>query len=82
MRKVITENEINWAAEFGVWAINRDTRLVENCSGVPGIIVEIYENKDESEVSDLIAARLRDGLDYDYALYDDSMFLVGFAYFE
>lgn len=81
MKRVITTDEIDWAQEFGVYALNRDTRLFENCSGVPGITVEIFKDMDESYVSDMLAARLRDGLDYDYALYDGLHFLVGFAYF-
>lgn len=82
MKKRIDSEEINWDAEFGVWAINRGSRLVENCSAVPGITVEIFEGKDESEVSDLLLKRLFDGFEYEYALYDREMFLVGFAYFE
>lgn len=64
MKQVITKQEVDWATEYGVYAINRDTRLVENTSGVTGITVEIFY-----------------GLDYDYALYDGSLHLVGFAYF-
>lgn len=81
MKQVITKQEVDWATEYGVYAINRDTRLVENTSGVTGITVEIFYGLDENEVSNRLAERLRNGLDYDYALYDGSLHLVGFAYF-
>lgn len=82
MKQVITKQEVDWATEYGVYAINRDTRLVENTSGVTGITVEIFYGLDEGEVSDRLAERLRNGLDYDYTLYDSSLHLVGYAYFE
>ena len=82
MKRIAIFEETDWASEFGVYAINRDSRLVENTSAVQGITIEIYEDKDESEVSDLLAQRLREGLDYDYALYDGQLHLVGFAYFD
>ena len=82
MKQIINTEETDWAAEFGVYAINRDTRLFENTSGIPGITIEIFYGLDEGEVSDRLGQRLRDGLDYEYALYDGSHHLCGYAYFD
>lgn len=82
MKIKINKEEVDWLYEYNVYAINRDTRLFENTSGVPGITMEIFWDLDEGEVSSRLAERLREGLDYDYALYSKGHTLVGFAYFE
>ena len=76
------QNEIDWAFDLNVHAINRDTRIFENCSYATGLIVELWENTDENDVSNALGERLRSGQDYDFALYNDSHELVGFAHYE
>jgi hypothetical protein len=81
MERIAIFPETDWATEFGVYALNTQTNLFENTSGVQGIKIEIHDEMDEGEVSDLLAQRKRDGLGYDYALYDGQHCLVGFASF-
>lgn len=74
-------NETDWATEFGAYAVNRDTRIFENTSFTEGMFVEIFEDADENDVANKLGERLRDGLEYEYALYDGSHRLIGFAYY-
>lgn len=82
MKQIINKEETDWMVDYGVYAINRDTRLFENTSSVSGATIEIFYGLDENEVSTVLAERLRNGLDYDYALYDSKHRLCGFAYQE
>lgn len=77
---VITADEIDWWRDFGVYAVNRDTRIFENCSAVKGFVVERFYNTDENRVSDKLAEVIDKYGDYDYCLYNDIHELVGFAY--
>ena len=82
MKDIIRKEETDWMTEYGVYAINRDSRLVENTSAVQNFTIELYSGEDESEVSDRLAQRLHDGDDYDYALYAKDLRLVGFVYYD
>lgn len=80
MKRVIKENETDWASEFGVYAINKNTRLVENTSAVRNYTVEIFPEEEEDKISDRLAARLAVGKSFEYTLYDGNMKLIGYAY--
>lgn len=85
MKKLkITKNKFDWHKELGVNAINRDSRTFTKVTDIwdKGIVIEVYEDLDEGEVSKKLSKRLWDGKDYEYTLYDDDMNLVGFAYWE
>ena len=82
MKIKINKEEVDWLFEYGVYAINRNTNLFENTSGVPGITIEIFWGLDEGEVSARLTERLNNGLDCDYALYSKGHALMGYAYFE
>ncbi len=82
MKDIIRKEETDWRTEYGVYAINRDSRLVENTSAVQNYTIELYTDEDESQVSDRLAQRLHDGNDYDYALYAKDLRLVGFVYYD
>ena len=85
-KKIIKlKDETDWAFDFGVFAINRDTRMFENTSWTKGMEVEIYnpeeEDFDENLVADALAEVFDDERgDYEYTLYDGMHQLVGFAY--
>lgn len=81
------QDEVDWASIFKAYAVNRDTRIFENCSYAHRLIVEVWddENKgfDENDVSTALAKeRLGNGLDYDFVLYNFEHRLIGFAYYE
>jgi hypothetical protein len=89
MRQKLTfnQNEIDWAMAFSAYALNRDTRIFENCSYAEHLVVEIWDDKDarfdENDVSTALAdERLREGYDYDFTLYNTEHRLIGFAYYE
>lgn len=71
---------IDWEKEYGVKALNRDSRVFEYWSDGYDMVVVLYENEDEYDVSDELANKvLRGGCDYEYALYNDNLELVGFV---
>ena len=81
----IEDAEVDWATEYGVYAINHETRLCENTSQLFGTSIVIYDSNDskfdEGVVSrDLINAESE--MDYfeDYDLYNSEHQLVGYAY--
>lgn len=80
MKQYIKTEETDWLRDYGVFAINRDTRLFENTSGVKGSVIELYFGLDEGEVSNVLADFLRTGSDYDFALYTSKHELCGFVY--
>ena len=72
--------EVDWATEYGCYAVNRDSRIFENTSYLDDATIEVFTDTDENDVANALAERLHKGLDYDYALYDGQHRLVGFAY--
>lgn len=80
MKQYIKTEETDWLRDYGVFAVNRDTRLFENTSGVKGSVIELYFGLDEGEVSNVLADFLRTGSDYDFALYTSKHELCGFVY--
>lgn len=81
------QDEVDWYSVFNAWAVNRDTRIFENCSYAHGLVVEVWDDDnmlfDENDVSTALAnERLCEGLDYDFALYNDEHRLIGYAYYE
>jgi hypothetical protein len=79
-RTDFVNGEVDWMQSYGCYAVNRDSRLFENCSDLRDYIVERYFDTDENEVADALAKRSRDYDDIEYALYDAQHYLVGFAY--
>lgn len=80
MEKVRLSEETDWEFEYGVYAINRDTRIFENTSCTEGMTMELYKGFDESDVSRMLADRLRNGGDNEFTLYNYNHELVGFVY--
>jgi hypothetical protein len=82
MRHIIKlKNETDWATEYGVYAINRDTRIFENTSWTEGLRMVFFTDTDENDVStDLARTLLWQGLDYEFAIYDGEHHLVGYVY--
>ena len=76
----INGREVDWATEYGCYAVSHDSRLFENTSFLDDFTVEVFTDTDEDDVANALGDRLSDGLDYDYALYDGQHRLVGFAY--
>lgn len=81
MEKVRLLEETDWAFEYGVYAINRDSRIFENISCTEGMTMELYKGFDEGDVSRMLADRLMSGGDNEYTLYNDKHELVGFVYY-
>ena len=85
-KKIIKlKDETDWAFDFGVYAVNRDSRMFENTSWTKGLEAEIYDSNeedfDENRVADALAEVFDDERgDYEYALYDGMHRLVGFVY--
>ena len=71
-------SETDWATEYGVYAINRCTRIFENTSWTEGLTMVLFTDTDENDVSAKLT--LNRGLDYEFALYDDEHHLVGYVY--
>ena len=80
MKAVIEKEETDWGQDYDVYAVNRDTRIFENCSAVRGYTIELYWGMDENRVSDRLAEVINEYGDYDYCLYNDNHELVGFVY--
>ena len=83
MKKTLTNVTVNWKEDFGVYAINRDSRLYEDVSDhTDGLTIEIHKDVDPDDVADIIAERYHDvpWFDIDYTLYTEDRKLVGFAY--
>lgn len=80
MKQFINTEETDWMRDYGVYAVNRDSRLFENTSAVKGYVIEVYFGLNENETSNRLADFLRTGSDYDYALYTPKHELCGFAY--
>ena len=72
----------NWAQEFEVFAINRDSRMFEFISDTQFMTIELFEDADEDFVSDALASFLCDGGDYEFVLYNRNHELVGFVYYK
>lgn len=64
-----------------LYAQNRDTRMFENTSYTEGMVMELYTNTDENDVANALGERLRDGYDYEFAIYNSRHELVGFVYY-
>lgn len=64
-----------------LYAVNRDTRMFENTSYTQGMVMELYRDEDENDVANALGARLRDGKEYEFVIYDASHRLVGFVYY-
>ena len=73
--------EVDWMTEYGCYAVNRDTRLFENTSFLNNATIEVFTDTDENDVANTLGKRLWEGLEYEYALYDKQLHLVGFAYY-
>lgn len=80
MRAIIEKEETDWMQDYGVYAVNRDTRIFENCSAVKGFTIELYWGVDENRVADRLAEVIDEYGDYDYCLYSQIHELVGFVY--
>lgn len=80
MRAIIEKEETDWMQDYGVYAVNRDTRIFENCSAVKGFTIELYWGVDENRVADRLAEVIDEYGDYDYCLYTPLHELVGFVY--
>ena len=80
MKQYIKTEETDWMRDYGVYAVNRNTRLFENTSAVKGYVIKIYYGLDEGEISSVLADFLRTGSDYDFALYTSKHELCGFVY--
>ena len=76
--------ETDWwfTNNYHLHAQNRDTRMFENTSYTEGMVMELYTNTDENDVSNALGKRLWDGNEYEFALYNESHELVGFAYYK
>lgn len=79
--KKLLNNETDWVSEFSAFALNRNTRIFEDVSLTEGMFVEIFKDADENDVANKLGERLRNGLEYEYALYDVCNRLIGFAYY-
>ena len=73
--------EVDWMTEYGCFAVNRDSRLFENTSFLNNATIEVFVDTDENDVANALGKRLWDDLEYEYALYDKQLRLVGFAYY-
>ena len=75
--------ETDWwfTNNMNLYAQNRDTRMFENTSYTEGMVMELYTDTDESDVSNELGRRLREGNDYEFAIYNSKHELVGFAYY-
>ena len=73
--------EVDWMTEYGCFAVNRDSRLFENTSFLNNATIEVFVDTDENDVANALGKRLWDGLEYEYALYDKQLHLIGFAYY-
>ena len=73
--------EVDWMTEYGCFAVNRDSRLFENTSFLNNATIEVFVDTDENDVANALGKMLWDGLEYEYALYDKQLRLVGFAYY-
>lgn len=75
--------ETDWwfTNNYNLYAQNRDTRIFENTSYTEGMVMELYTDTDEGDVSNELGRRLREGNDYEFALYNNKHDLVGFAYY-
>lgn len=82
--EIISEEDperINWARDYGVLAINRDSRLFEKESPNGGMKIFFHPELNEIEVANTLGRHLSGGGDYEYTLYRDGE-LVGYAYYE
>ena len=71
---------IDWEQEYGLKALSRNSLIFEYNSDAYDMVVVLYENEDEFDVSDELRTRvLENGYDYEYALYNDNLELVGFV---
>ena len=75
--------ETDWwfTNNMNLYAQNRDTRMFENTSYTEGMVLELYTDTDEGDVSNELGRRLREGNDYEFAIYNSKHELVGFAYY-
>ena len=73
--------EVDWMTEYGCYAVNRDSRLFENTSFLNNATIEVFIDTDENDVANALGKKLWDGSEYEYALYDKQLRLVGFAYY-
>jgi hypothetical protein len=80
MKAKIEKTETDWMQDYGVYAVNRDSRLFENSSEVSGYTIELYWGCDENEVANRLAEVIDEFGDYDYCLYSQMHELVGFVY--
>lgn len=80
MKAKIAKEETDWMLDYGVYAINRDSRLFENTSAVRGYTIELYVGVDENEVANRLGDIIDEFGDYDYCLYSTKHELVGIVY--
>jgi hypothetical protein len=84
--KLGQETDWYYTENRNLYAVNRDTRLFENTSWTEGMTMVLYDgevkNFDPADVSNDLAEFLRDGKDYEFALYNGQHDLVGYVYYE
>lgn len=83
--KLVGNGEVDWGTEFGVYAINRYSRLWENTSYLTNTTIVIFNSEDpsfdESKVATDLTESLSDRYDCeDYDLYNGKHQFVGYAY--
>lgn len=81
-KETIKSYQTNWMNDYGVFALNRDSRIFEKVSNVKGQIIELYYGVDQNEVSNELVKHIdsfEEG-DYNYTLYNFKHELVGFVY--
>lgn len=81
VEKYVKDGEVDWATEFGVYAINRETRLCENTSYIVDTTIVLFDSEDPSFDESRVADEISEvGGNEDYDLYDGQHYLVGYAY--
>lgn len=81
VEKYVEDGEVDWGTEFGVYGVNRDTRICENTSYLINTTIVVFDSEDPSfDECDVSNEILKMGGREDYDLYDGQHYLVGYAY--
>lgn len=80
--EIYLKEETDWYFDDGrrLYAQNRDTRMFENTSWTEGLVMVLFKDTDENDVANELGKRLREGKDYEFALYNSQHELVGYVY--
>jgi hypothetical protein len=83
MKKTIKlGKKTDWASDYNLHAQNRATRMFEDESDTFGMTLVLFtQDEDENDIAWDLGGLLGNGEDYEFALYDDSFRLCGYAYY-